>query len=58
MSPVPYLEAQLRIDQLHREADQARLARRHRRRVAVQPRRAAAPGRPAPSRTAHQARSA
>jgi hypothetical protein len=47
MSPVPYLEAQLRIDQPHREADQARLARlarRHRRRAA--------------SRPAHQARSA
>ena len=53
---------QPRIDQPHREADQARLARlarRHRRRVAVQPRRAAVPGRcPAPSRPAHQARSA
>jgi hypothetical protein len=53
---------QPRIDQPHRDADQARLARvarRHRRRVAVQPRRAAVPGRcPAPSRPAHQARSA
>jgi Cation efflux family len=60
-----YLSLTLRIDQLHREADQARLARlarlarRHRRRVAVPPRRAAVPGRcPAPSRPAHQARSA
>jgi hypothetical protein len=53
---------QPRIDQPHRDADQARLARvarRHRRRVAMQPRRAAVPGRcPAPSRPAHQARSA
>jgi hypothetical protein len=59
MVPVSYLDAQLRIDQLHREADQARLARRHRRRVAVQARRAAVPGRcPAPSRPAYEARSA
>jgi hypothetical protein len=60
--PAAGLDAQLRIDQLHREADQARLARRlarRHRRVAVQPRRAAVPGRcPAPSRLAHQARSA
>jgi hypothetical protein len=60
--PAAALDAQLRIDHLHREADQARLARlarRHRRRVAVPPRRAAVPGRcPAPSRPAHQARSA
>jgi hypothetical protein len=53
---------QPRIDQPHRDADQARLARvarRHRRRVAMQPRRAAVPGRcPPPSRPAHQARSA
>ena len=60
--PAAALDAQPRIDQPHREADQARLARlarRHRRRVAVPPRRAAVPGRcPAPSRPAHQARSA
>jgi hypothetical protein len=53
---------QPRIDQPHRDADQARLARvarRHRRRVAMQPRRAAVPGRcPPPSRPAHHARSA
>jgi hypothetical protein len=59
MIPFSYLKARLRIEQLHREADHARLARRQRRRVAVQPRRTAVPGRRlAPSRPAHEARSA
>ncbi len=59
MIPVSYLDAQARIDQLLREADQARLARRHRRRAAVQARRAAVPGRcPPRSRPAHGARNA